>query len=227
MAKTTRQSPRQRRWKSATHEQRREQIIAAALDLLHRKCPTEVTIRNVARQLGVGAMTLYTYIDGQDELQREMVRRGFDMLQTGCHDASTLEDDQSWRGGAREYLQFAIENPSLYHLMFSIPAAVNGVDDQIMRGGFQHLLDKVRGELMDHGLTGKDLDRQARDAAGRFWIALHGLASLAIAGRLSVVDRDIDFLLDDLLARVAPTRAGQRGERGSTTHGAATSEQED
>jgi AcrR family transcriptional regulator len=205
MTTTTRQSPRQRRWKSANRDERREQIINAALDLLHRKCPTDVTIRNVARKLGVGAMTLYTYIDGQDELQREMARRGFDMLQHGCDEASTLEGEQSWRGGALHYIQFAIDNPNLYHLMFSIPGTMGGADDEILRGGFQHLLDKVRGELMAQGMTGRNLDRQARDAAGRFWIALHGLASLAIAGRLSVVDRDIDFLLDDMLARVAPT----------------------
>jgi len=40
-------------------------IIETALDLLRRRGPQDVTMRRVAARLGVGAMTLYTYIDGQ------------------------------------------------------------------------------------------------------------------------------------------------------------------
>ncbi len=148
-------------------------------------------------------MTLYTYVDGQRGLHRAMVRRGFEMLGEHCCQASTLVTDHSWRGGARAYVSFAVENPNLYKLMFDVP--MQSDDEDLLHGGFQPLLDRVIEQLSTRGHTGKQLEREARAAAGRYWIGLHGLATLAIAGRLVVLEGDLDHLLDDLLERVAPT----------------------
>ncbi len=189
-------------WKDADHEQRRELIVDAALALLHEDGPDAVTIRGVAGRLNVGAMTLYTYFDGQHELRRSMTRRGFEMLQSNCQSHSTLEDCHSWRGGAVSYISFALENPNLYRLMFDTPMPAE--DHDLLHGGFQPLLDKVRERLAAHGHQPPQLDRLTRTVAGRYWIGLHGLATLAIAGRLDVLEGDLEDVLDDLLEHVAP-----------------------
>jgi AcrR family transcriptional regulator len=193
---------KQRRWHAADHEQRKAFIIAAALDLLRRQGLDQVTMRRVAQRLGVGAMTLYTYINGQEELRRAMIRRGFDLLHCGCQQASTLGTAQGWRGGAAHYVNFALENPRLYELMFSTPIPQDDLD--LLHGGFQTLLDRVRERLTEQGIPKDQLDYESRRRAGRFWIALHGLASLAISHRLTVLPDALDQLLDDLLERVAP-----------------------
>ncbi len=190
-------------WRQADAAERRRLIVDTALRLLDRHGPEAVTMRRVASRLGVGAMTLYTYIDGQHHLRREMVRRGFEMLNHACNENSTLGTPEGWRGGSRAYLRFAMDHPNLYKLMFDHPLSAG--DEDLLQGGFQHLLDKVRLRLEQRGLTGRALDRATRASAGRFWIALHGLASLAIAGRLIVLEGDVDQILDDLLPRVAPT----------------------
>lgn len=194
--------PATQRWHRAGGEQRREMITQTALKLLQSKGLAAVTMRAVAGKLGVGAMTLYTYIDDQHGLHREMVRVGFEMLNQGCAEKSTLGTDEGWRGGARNYLQFAMENPNLYKLMFD--HFMSDEDQDLMHGGFQHLFDKVKGRLSCEGYEGEDLDRESRARAGRFWIALHGLAMLAIAGRLVVLEGGLDELIDDLLLHVAP-----------------------
>jgi AcrR family transcriptional regulator len=191
-----------RRWREASHDQRREAITQAALDLLHRKGLESVTMRMVAEQLGVGAMTLYTYVDSKHGLHREMVRRGFEMLNAGCAANSTLNTSERWRGGARAYLNFALNNPNLYKLMFDHFMADD--DEDLLHGGFQHLFDKVKERMCVEEPANKEPDREARARAGRFWIALHGLATLAIAGRLVVLEGGLDELLDDLLIHVAP-----------------------
>lgn len=201
---STAPSRSRRRWEKADFAQRRTLILEAALGLLTRRGPHEVTIRRVAQRLGVGAMTLYTYFRGQDELRREMTRLGFEQLATACRDASSLGTRRGWRGGAAAYVQFAIENPNLYELMFRMPYASAPADQEILEGGFRNLLDRVLERFEGKGLSGSELNRQARAAAGRFWIALHGLASLAIAGRLVVLDDDLDGLLEDLIPRVQP-----------------------
>lgn len=174
-----------------------------ALRLLHRHGLAAVTMRRVAGELGLGTMTLYTYVEGQQGLYRAMVSYGFEMLHQACRDASTLETEQSWRGGARSYLRFAVENPNLYRLMFENPTIRS--EPQLLAGGFQPLLDKVTAQLAAKGISGSELSREARRAAGRYWIPLHGLAMLAIAGRLGVLETSADLLLEDLLQRVAPS----------------------
>jgi AcrR family transcriptional regulator len=192
------------RWLHADVEQRRRLIVAVAMQLLHRRGPQAMTMRRVAQRLGLGAMTIYTYVAGQEGLRRAIVQRGFQMLQQGCESASTLGTDLGWWGGARHYLQFALDNPNLYRLMFSLPTTAADADEQMFRGEFQKFLDKVRKQAAPEGLTPQELEARARRDAGRLWIALHGLASLAIDGRLSPLGGDLDQLLRDILERAAP-----------------------
>jgi AcrR family transcriptional regulator len=195
-----------RRWHAADADARRALIVDAAMRLLDRRGPAAVTIRAIAARLGVGAMTLYTYVDGQAGLRRAMIQRGFDMLHGRCQADSTLESQNSWRGGARAYVHFAIEHPNLYQLMFTEPLpADDDVLYQAMRsGGFETLLERVRPRLQGRKPDEAALRRQAMRQAGRYWIALHGLATLALSGRLKVLETDLDSLIDDLLECVAP-----------------------
>ena len=195
--------PAAQAWLHAEPDQRRELIVASAMKLLTEEGPPSVTMRRVAASLGVGTMTLYTYLDGQTALHREMVRRGFEMLNAGCRSSSTVDIDGSWRGGARHYLQFAIDHPNLFRLMFDTPLPEG--DEDLLRGGFQPLLERVMERLRQTTkLSGKALEREARKQAGRYWLGVHGLAMVAISNRLSVLEGDLDTLLDDLLPHVAP-----------------------
>jgi AcrR family transcriptional regulator len=202
MSPTVAHSGLKRRWLTGEPEERRTLIIQVAMDLLRTRGLRAVTMRRVAHRLGVGAMTLYTYVDGQDGLRREMIRRGFEMLHEGCESSTPEGEPCDFAAGGRSYLRFAIENPNLYNLMFAAPDGGN--TQELLAGGFQPLLEEVRERLAQNGVPAEELDRRAVTAAGRFWIALHGLASLAIANRLSVLGGDHERLLNDLLERVKP-----------------------
>ncbi|MCC7203890.1 MAG: TetR/AcrR family transcriptional regulator [Phycisphaeraceae bacterium] len=196
-----------RRWEQTPPDQRQRLIVDVALDLLTRKGLEAVTIRRVAQRLGVGAMTLYTYIPGQSGLRAAMIQRGFEMLHQGCAEASTLDTPQGWLGGARSYIRFALSHPNLYRLMFDVPVAPDDAESQMLRGGFQGLLDKVRERLNHDDIPPDQIDRTVRLHAGRFWIALHGIASLAIAGRLHVLGSDVEAILTEVIERLAPPQA--------------------
>ncbi|HEX8753216.1 MAG TPA: helix-turn-helix domain-containing protein, partial [Solirubrobacterales bacterium] len=47
---------------------RRQQIVATAVALADREGLEAVSMRRLAEQLGVGTMTLYSYVSGKDEL---------------------------------------------------------------------------------------------------------------------------------------------------------------
>src|SRR5687768_14402655 len=53
----------------------REQLVDAALAVVEADGFSALSLRSVARQLGVGAMTLYTYVDGSEELAGLVVDR--------------------------------------------------------------------------------------------------------------------------------------------------------
>jgi len=180
-------------------------IVEVAVRLLKKNGLDSVTIRRVADCLGVGAMTLYTYVDGQDGLRLAMTQHGFDLLSSGCRAASTLGTPQGWLGSAQHYLRFAIENPHLYKLMSATEIDSGEADAQILNRGFEGLIERVREEMAAKGVPAAEINRSALGVAGTYWIALHGLASLAIAGRLGVLKSDLDALLNHMLERVAPT----------------------
>lgn len=180
-------------------------ILDVALDLLHKRGIEQVTMRRVAHRLGVGAMTLYTYVNGQDELRRELTRRGFDMIHESCErSGKAREENGGWIEGARAYLDFARENPNLYNLMFSIPLQRTPADVEIFDAGFQPLVDLVKMRLQRKGVPADEIEELAARQAAVYWIGLHGLATLAIAGRLDCPECSADDLLADLLERVAP-----------------------
>ena len=201
----------QHRWRNADSESRRRLIVDTSLDLLQRQGLVAVTMRRVAQRLGVGAMTLYTYINNQESLHRKMTQRGFELLRNRCDQASTLGTPLKWRGESQAYLNFAMENPSLYKLMFDMPFAPTEEDSNTakneltLQSNLSPLVDKVIAEMANQGLRGEQLQRQAEVMAAPFWIALHGLASLLITGHTRILKCNLDHLLDDVLEKVAPS----------------------
>ena len=198
-----------RQWKALDRQARRDLIVKVAFGMLQDDGEEAVTIRRIAAALGVGAMTLYTYVDGLEDLHRQIIAKGFEIIHENCSTACDTgrRHDDDWMPGARSYVQFAINHPNLYHLMFATPVDPDDEQfDQIMQGGFAGLHEAVRERLASTGLKGKALETETRRAAGRYWIALHGLATLAIAGRMQTLQGSLDDVLQHLVDAVSPTK---------------------
>ncbi len=188
-------------WQALDRDQRKELIVDQAIALLHEDGLDSVTMRRLADRLGVGTMTVYTYVDGQEQLRREIIRRGFRMLKSSCQASKTGSAEHSWHTSARNYIDFALAYPRLYQLMFATPIPDDDAGRQLLDEEFAPLIERVREQL---GGSADVSDRQVRAAATRYWIAIHGLASLAIAERLPFLYGSLDEVLLDLLERVAP-----------------------
>lgn len=193
----------QDQWQRLDHGQRKELIVDQAIGLLHDQGVESVTMRRLATKLGVGTMTVYTYIDGQEHLRREIIRRGFRMLKSSCQAKIEANEEHNWPTSARNYIDFALAYPKLYQLMFASPIPDDDAGRQLLDEEFAPLIERVREQL--GSASGDVSDRQVRAAATRYWIALHGLASLAIAERLPFLYGTLDEVLIDLLERVAPS----------------------
>lgn len=134
-------------------------VVATAIELAGEAGLAALSMRKVAERLGVGAMSLYTYVPGKDELVMLMVDRAMSELSTEA------DPDTSWRDRldaiARDYWTLYHRYPWLVEVPVGRPVlgpsafdryefelrAVDGLglDDLEMNGAVELIQAHVEG----------------------------------------------------------------------------------
>ena len=157
---------------------RHRRILAAARELAEDQGWDAVTTRRLADRIEFSQPVLYGHFPGgKDEIVAGVALEGFAELATALRAAV----DEAGPGGAPEaaitaYLDFAAAHPALYTAMFESAALPFGREDTPapLHEGFAVLRDVLAPA------TAADPGRYAELG----WATLHGLATLARAGRL-------------------------------------------
>lgn len=108
----------------------REDIVDAAITIVHTGGYEEMSIRSLAADLGVAPMSLYRHIRDKDDLLSEVVDR---LLAQVWRPAADEENWQEWIVGAATNLrQFLVTQPAALHVYLRhplvSPAAVERMD---------------------------------------------------------------------------------------------------
>lgn len=165
------------------HGDLRQQAHELALDIVREQGDTAISLRALAKQLGVSAPALYRHYSDRDSLLAELAISGFDALKKRL-----LEVDQSVPRDALiniglVYVAFAQDEPNLYRLMFGgrvLPKDAHPCLDQAGRGAFKVLESTVaRAQQLSYL---KPMPLSLMTAAA--WSLVHGLAQLSIDGHL-------------------------------------------
>jgi AcrR family transcriptional regulator len=156
----------------------RESYIAAAHAVIAEKGIEHLSLREVARELGVSHQAPYRHFANRNDLLAEVIRRCF--VGFALH----LEARQKHRDPHRDlsalshaYLDYARTHPLEYHLMFSTPKPT-GIDRPDLLSDARRAFDILREALNRvHGVgegqsTESDLD------AMFVWATMHGLATI-------------------------------------------------
>jgi len=162
----------------------RERLCNAGEDLFARLGPDAVTIRQLARAVGVSPMTPYRYFRDKDDILALVRTRAFNAFAEtleAAFDSITGALEQSQAVG-RAYLDFAFANPRAYKLMFDLDLPLNdawpdltAASDRARRTQVRH----VQAMLDAHLITGE------ADALGQtYWAILHGGITLEMAGQI-------------------------------------------
>jgi AcrR family transcriptional regulator len=154
-----------------------------------------LSLREVARRLGVSHQAPYKHYPSRDHLLAELIRRCFGEF-AAFLDARPAEPEP-WADLAalgERYLRYAAEQPLEYRLLFGAPwpKAEDGEAWPALVTDAVHAFDVLRGVLRRlHG--GGAAQRAAVDLdAMAIWSALHGLATLTqadVMGHLSLAPR--------------------------------------
>jgi len=162
----------------------REKLISAATRIFAEKGREGFTMREVAAELGVSAMTPYRYFKDKDEILAAVRTNAFDRFAAALEAAFSRKGDARARGGAvgDAYVSFALSESASYRLMFDMSQPDEASYPELVRASARArrtMTDYVRG-LVDAGVLAGDPVLIGHV----FWAALHGAVVLQLAGKL-------------------------------------------
>jgi AcrR family transcriptional regulator len=164
------------------HGNLRAALIEAGQTAVEAEGAAAVSLRDLARVVGVSPTAAYRHFADKDALFAAIADRGFQGLaEVSAAVAKGPDPRERLLALGRAYVSFAEAHPQLYRLMFDAPidlGAVAGLSDasaaayRPLREGVVAVLD----ETADEG--------RITDAIVRIWSVLHGYVTLRMANRL-------------------------------------------
>ena len=149
-------------------------LVEQALAMVERG-EEDVSLRAVARAAGVSAMAPYRHFADKTALLGAVALRGFIMMAERAAAADDHPDPaQALIRQGQSYIAFAREKPSLFRLMFMDPAG-KSLPPSDSADGYRRLAARVAS------LAHPD---ELESATLACWGVVHGLATLALDGRI-------------------------------------------
>ena len=186
-----------RKTKPYHHGNLREALLEAALRLISEVGPTAFTLREVARRAGVSHNAPYRHFRDREELMAAVSTQGYRELTHAMLDAVERNSgalEQLEQAGLA-YVKFALRRPQHFTVMFDAPPTkasekpcFNPAKMKIKypeaaeaaEESFRTLMQFVAACQQKNLLPSGDTKQLALFA----WSIVHGIAKLAIAGRL-------------------------------------------
>jgi AcrR family transcriptional regulator len=177
----------------------RERLVDCALALLEEG-ESDVSLRAVARAAGVSAMAPYRHFEDKAALMAAVALKGFALLEADAARADDAVDPgEALTAQGAAYVGFARAHPALFRLMFA-DGAGQGLPHEDCKGAYALMARRV-AELAP---------RQVEGGVLACWGLVHGLATLALDGRIPadpIAERTALALLTQAL-RAAPLAFG-------------------
>lgn len=188
----------------------KQAIIDAAARLFEEHGYEQVSLRNIARELGCSPTTIYIYFENKEALLLELVKQAYALFKRHIREGLRVEHGDfrsNFRHACRAYVQFGLKYPKYYNLMFrdNVEKFIRGSDD--CRGNdrydaFEFLRSSVQEGINRGILKGDNADLVSQS----IWASLHGLTSLLLAfpkfewqSHETLIDFHIDTLQQGLL----------------------------
>lgn len=163
----------------------KEACIRAAREVIAERGIEHLSLREVARKLGVSHQAPYKHYPSRDHLLAEVMRRCFESfaraLDAREHRPEPMDDLESL---GRQYLAYAAAHPLEYRLMFGTPWPEPADHPDLARDA-GHAFDVLRGVLRSIYGSGAAVRAEVDLHAMFIWSTMHGLASI---GQSSVMD---------------------------------------
>ena len=155
--------------------------MKAGLELIRHRTSDELSLREVARSVGVSATAVYRHFPDKQALLDALCVEGRAMLAKAQHDAMAAASggQKGFDESGLAYVRFAVANPALFRLMIKSRPESPGSEDPIAGEALQALKANV-AVISPEGAR----PRQRQLRAIQAWSLVHGLTMLILDGRL-------------------------------------------
>ena len=162
----------------------RERLCDAATRLFDSRGREGFTMRELASELGVSAMTPYRYFKDKDDILAAVRSRAFNRFATALEKAFGDAASAPEKSAAvfQAYVAFAFGEPAAYRLMFDLSQPDESIYPELVEANIRAratMTDYVRA-LVNAGVLVGDADLIGHV----FWASLHGAVVLKLAGKL-------------------------------------------
>lgn len=179
------------------HGHLREALIEAGLQWLEEMDRADLSLRELARRVGVSANAVYHHFANKEALLAALAAEGFRRLARAQLSPSPEARSPLHQAGLA-YVRFAMAHPALFRLMYggftagqNHPELVNASMDSL-----EASMQAVGGHLPQGG-TGPE----ALHDMLLMWSIVHGLSNLALGGQLGYFGAQPVDIADAVLAR--------------------------
>ena len=192
------------------HGNLRQALIEAGLAELEAGERGDVSLRELARRVGVSANASYRHFADKEALLVALATEGFRRFGAAQATAARSHPAEPFRAAGRAYVDFARANPALFRLMFGRFTSSHREPEleEAATGAYDGLRGFIAQELGPRA-------NEAALAAGavRAWSLVHGLANLILDGQIDGVTEDVDALIEAVLHPPAPAAKSRRPAR--------------
>lgn len=177
--------------KAKEKEELKALILKAAKKLFVEKGIENTTIRKIAAEIEYSVGTVYVYYKDKNDILHDLHIQGFMQLGNEMKVLFNVADPmERLKALGRVYLRFAIENPDMYDLMFSLKAPMDFLESchkedwNEGKGTFDVLKNTVQQCIEKGHFAGHVLE----PLSFMIWSGVHGMASLHNSQRVKGVN---------------------------------------
>ena len=182
----------------------KEEIVAAALELVSKKGIEALTARELGVRLGSSARPIFTVFNSMEEVQEEVRKAALKRFESYAEKA--MHYTPVFKQVGMQMILFAMEEPKLYQLVYMSENA--GATD------FEGIVDRL-GDVAqlcvdviqrDYGLSKKD----AKALFEHVWIYTFGIGALCATGMCRFSQEEIIQMLgQDFMAMLFYAKSGR------------------
>lgn len=223
--------PRRRRNRRGEGSRLREDLITAAISMIETPGGEQLSLRSIARAVGIAATSVYLHFPDVDHLLAAVMQRGFDQLTQATANAADGASGpvDELRRRCRAYCHFALDHPGLYQVMFQADLPALLLEDPAATPGrrsFDNLVAAVTRCLQAGAVPPHD---DPFRLASLIWAAEHGIVTARIA-RPTFPWAPLDTLVDEMISKMlalggqlppATAATSRRGDPGQASPGPA------
>ena len=177
-------------------------LMDAAIVRIAQEGVDKLSLRAVARDLGVSQTAPYRHFTDKNHLLSLLAQQGFERLAHTSFEASSHYQDDTFKALMAlglAYIEFAREHPQHYRLMFGGTIKRDCGETQVMKTSMS-AFDVILQQATRGVERGDLIQQEPRLLARSCWAKVHGIAMLLIDGFYSDLNaQQLNQLLMDML----------------------------